>query len=578
MQLTCATRSIWAKTGRHDASGYGGETQLTHWLPLHRHLSDTAATAAKLWDQSFWAPAIRRRLTDRYDGDEAAARAVAILLAENHDVGKASPAFAVQCPELTGQMGDNGLKVRQTIKDHPDRALVRHELVSYLSFLEWAERRGAGRDARQQLASVLGAHHGRPLTSDRIALARERPALVGEGPWSEARFELLDRAASNPEVMPHLSKILSTVLHQSDLVLLSGMLILADWLASSEAYFPLFPLGDDLEVETSSRMAEAWRRFAPSHGWTPNPAGTTAELFRERFQLPSGASPHPAQSELVDCARSLEEPGLLILEAPMGSGKTEAALAAAEVLAAKFGANGLFIALPTQATSNGMFTRVHDWADSSGMGTSIFLAHGRSTMNDEFEELVAEPRFNGVDESGGGELRSGKEPQNDGSVMVHRWFSGSKKGPLSNLVVGTIDQVLFAALQSRHVSVRHLALAGKVVVIDEVHAYDTYMGEFLTRAVQWLGAYGVPVVLLSATLPAERRQDLVRAYEEGRRLDRGERVRSRGRSMIDDSVLGGNIGYPVISASTELGQPRLPGWTGRRQNFAIERLDDGDGS
>lgn len=555
---------------------------MTHWLPLHRHLSDAAGVAAKLWDEEFWAPMIRRRLASRYNGDEKTARALAILLAENHDVGKASPAFASQCKELTPAMWEKGLLAREGAAKHPDRAAVRHEVVSYLAFLDWAEQRGGRSDTHRQLASVLGVHHGRPLASERVRLARERPLLLGEDLWATVRREFLDRAAENPEVSPHLDAILATPLRQSDLVLLSGMLMLTDWIASSEAYFPLFELASDPELNEIARINEAWRRFSPQRGWHPDPPTSPEELFRRRFQLPENASIHPAQRELFEAARAAQPSKLMILEAHMGSGKTEAALAAAEVLAARVGANGLFVALPTQATSDGMFARVHDWADRAGAGTSIFLAHGRSALNDEFQELWEDPRFNDIDDSANASEtgaitdKGRRRPVNhDGSVFVHRWFAGSKKGPLSNLVVGTIDQLLFTSLQSRHVSLRHLAFAGKVVVIDEAHAFDVYMGEFLNRAVQWLGAYGVPTIILSATLPAERRQDLVRAYEEGRLLDRGERVRSRGRSLIDTSELTGHIGYPAIVTSGVTPELRLPGWNGRDQSIELERIGDG---
>ena len=81
--------------------------------------------------------------------------------------------------------------------------------------------------------------------------------------------------------------------------------------------------------------------------------------------------------------------------------------------------------------------------------------------------------------------------------------------------VGTIDQALLAGLRTRHVFVRLFGLSGKTVIIDEVHAYDTYMTTLLERLLGWLAALGSPVVLLSATLPRSRRAALISAYQKG---------------------------------------------------------------
>src|ERR1019366_8097647 len=97
-------------------------------------------------------------------------------------------------------------------------------------------------------------------------------------------------------------------------------------------------------------------------------------------------------------------------------------------------------------------------------------------------------------------------------AMAAEWLTHRKRGLLAPYGVGTIDQALMAALQSKHVFVRLLGLAGKVVVIDEVHAYDTYMSKLLERLLGWLFAIGTSVVMLSATLPSLRRAALVKAF------------------------------------------------------------------
>ena len=59
--------------------------------------------------------------------------------------------------------------------------------------------------------------------------------------------------------------------------------------------------------------------------------------------------------------------------------------------------------------------------------------------------------------------------------------------------------------------------------MDECHAYDAYMNRYLDRALNWLGKYGVPVILLSATLPSQRRKDLIFAYQN-RKSEKGIRL------------------------------------------------------
>ena len=303
-------------------------------------------------------------------------------------------------------------------------------------------------------------------------------------------------------------------------LLLTGLLIMADWIASNPRYFPLIPveeLGD--ESLYPARVERAWQKFAPTLPWEVQEAAADPAEFRERF----GFLPNEVQQAMLEAVNNAQEPGIFILEAQMGVGKTEAALAAAEVLAQRCGEGGIFFGLPTQATANGIFGRLLDWAQkqSDGLEHSIRLAHGMAQLNTDYLKLQQEP-VPVEDDADDPEER----------VMVHQWFQGSKQALLANFVIGTVDQLLMAALQQKHVMLRHLGLAGKVVVIDECHAYDAYMNCYLDRALNWLGEYRVPVILLSATLPAKRRTELVTAYLNRKTLPDAPWKTSRGYPLL----------------------------------------------
>jgi CRISPR-associated endonuclease/helicase Cas3 len=152
------------------------------------------------------------------------------------------------------------------------------------------------------------------------------------------------------------------------------------------------------------------------------------------------------------------------------------------------------------------------------------------------------------------------EGDSAGRVTAETWFLPKKRTLLADHAVGTIDQALLGVLRTRHGFVRLFGLAGKIVVFDEVHAYDTFTSTILERLIEWLAALGTTVVLLSATLPRTRRRVLVDAYMKG--LGAGSRERPS------------EAGYPRISIVAERGcsavsvAPRGPSVT-----IEIQRVD-----
>ena len=576
--LSEAALVVWAKSTKGD---WG-------WLPLWQHMDDSAAVAERLWDE--WLPSSAQRvIASALPGGKADGRRLARWLAGVHDIGKATPAFAFQVRYLANRMREHGLAMPDAIP-YQERKFALHAAAGQLLLEAWlSEIHGWDVQQARQFAVVVGGHHGIPPTCQSLEQAKARPALLGRASgsasqWRSTHRELMDWSAVRFGVADRLPEWRNIRLPQPAQVLLTGLVIVSDWIASNDELFPY----DPVTLGAPSRIDAAWEGLDLPIPWQARvPAETVDELLATRFALPANAVARPVQFKAVDLARSMPTPGLLIIEAPMGEGKTEAALAAAEVLAARSGAGGCFIALPTRATSDAMFQRIMYWlgqvpdADPDRGALAVALAHGKARFNNDYRDLMHRGRVVGVEqdeESSGG---TGKLSPRE--LAVHHWLSGRKKSMLSSFVVGTIDQLLFASLKSRHLALRHLGLAGKIVIIDEAHAYDVYMSQYLDRTLEWLAAYGVPTIVLSATLPARRRRELFLAYDRGRNPRASSAPQRRSWRRADSAPatqqhdpLEGDIGYPALISSGSDGTPRveIAATSGRETTVMMERVED----
>ncbi|MFD3524941.1 type I-E CRISPR-associated protein Cse1/CasA [Streptomyces sp. NPDC058653] len=579
-RLTAAARTVWAKHNRATEK----------WLPLWRHMADSAAVAGLLWEH--WLPRnVKGMVAEALPGGEEDGRRLAVWLAATHDIGKCTPAFACQVDELAQVMASAGLGMRTRRQFGDDRRMAPHGLAGQMLLQEWLEERhGWTRRASAQFSVMAGGHHGVPPDHMQIHNLDAHPELLrtpgpAEAVWARVQNELLDACADVFEVDDRLGHWQKVKLPQTVQVLLTATVIVCDWIASNPDLFPYFP--EEQSRSDAERVAAAWEGLRLPAPWAPvEPPQRAAELFASRFALPPGASVRPVQEQAVAMARGMARPGMLVIEAPMGEGKTEAALAVAEVFAARSGAGGCYVALPTMATSNAMFPRLLDWLDRlpgfvpsaptepSGSGErSVLLAHAKAALQEDYALLMRESHrtIAAVDAYGADErpaapagadptgLSSSEGKTAPADLVAHQWLRGRKKGLLASFAVGTIDQLLMTGLKSRHLALRHLAMAGKVVVIDEVHAYDAYMNTYLDRVLSWLGAYRVPVIVLSATLPAPRRRELAEAY-----------------TGADAAEVAASAGYPLLTAvaAGAVSVTASPAASGRRTDVELERLDD----
>ncbi|MBQ8904849.1 MAG: CRISPR-associated helicase Cas3' [Ruminococcus sp.] len=518
----------------------GNET--SEWLSLSVHLCDTAEIMKYLIREY-----VSLSFADSCGMTQQMLENTAVFLAAVHDIGKATVGFQfkISCalPELRSRLEHYGLHFPQSY----DVAKLRktpHGLAGEVILLSLG--------CPPAIAAVVGAHHGVPCNKEEIrdqALNQPYKDIVGKenyfGTEKKQNQPLLEVAwhriledalwkgnFHNVEALPNLNHCAQ--------VLLTGLLIMADWLASNTEYFPLMYWEDEDRKEISSliRAQNAWESIDFTAMWKSSRLRFPDAEFEDFF----GFMPNSVQQAVVQAVESARQPGIMILEAPMGCGKTEAALAAAELMAAKLYKNGLFFGLPTQATANGIFPRIMSWCEQQSVDEyhSIQLRHGGSALNERFQQIQ----------------RGIPDGETDSGVIVHKWFCNPKQACLAEFVVATVDHLLMMALKRKHLMLLHLGLSEKVIIIDECHAYDAYMNQYLERVLQWLGAYHTPVILLSATLPAKRRMALVRAY-----LNQQE----------SDPKMEESCAYPLLTWSdgTKIHQQELP-YSGTRRQVRIK--------
>lgn len=500
--LSKQTLSLWGKKTT--------ENDENLWLPLIVHMIDTKNVIN--WLYNHWLGEGQRDFLATDLAPEQMQQLVNFL-GYIHDIGKATPAFQLKQSYNHNEDLDQSLieKLLRNGFDKLDELDLQNIRQTPHALAGEAILENLG--LNETIGAIIGGHHGKPqdflVVHDSINdytanFWQSDTNRFLQNNWQKVQKELVNFGLhacgyKKIEDVPSVK--------QPQVVILEGLVIMADWIASCEYWnddfdipmFTLIPLDQGFnDLDMTKRYQNAILNWLENDSWIPNSVTNIDRLFEKRF----GFKPYLLQKEIFNAVKNTTDPGIFIIEAPMGIGKTEIALSSTEQLAFKTGRNGLFFGLPTQATSNAMFSRVDNWlkniAKSQNINLPIKLMHGKAEFNDEFEKLP-----------------SARNIESRGAVVINSWFSG-KKSILNNFTIGTIDQLLLMGLKQKHLFLRHLGLSGKIVIIDEVHAYDTYMNSYLIKALEWLGTYHVPVIALSATLPAERRQKLIKAYVKGK--------------------------------------------------------------
>lgn len=469
------------------------------WHPLPYHMLDVAAVGLRMLEVR---PALLRRFCVLSGADGGEVRSWLGFLIALHDVGKFHQNFQTKVPALALQ----NLGLARTYAEE-----FRHDLGGMLAWRELIIP-SLHRDRIIQLeigdhpvsdvmdvADVLNpwlsatcGHHGVP-----VGKTGQRTGWNGDALQAAKALALeLSALFELPPLRLPRGQSLEVTLRASSW-LLAGLTNMADWVGSQQAPFrycqPVHSLEEYWQI--AQDRARTAVRAAGLEQAVRRPMGSVSDL------LPAGANASPMQI----AAASVElpqEPTLVIIEDSTGSGKTEAALQLVRRLLDSGAADGLFFALPTMATSNAMYGRVERtfnllFAPESG---SLVLAHSASHL----------PPW--LFDSGCADFGVGPDQPSAGQA-ASAWFRDHRKAALHATVgVGTIDQALVAVLPTRFGQLRLSGLVGKVLVVDEVHAYDDYMRRVLSRLLTFHARLGGSAILLSATLPAAMRDEFTNAF------------------------------------------------------------------
>ncbi|MBO1286157.1 CRISPR-associated helicase Cas3' [Streptomyces sampsonii] len=494
--------------------------------PLLFHSLDAAAVAGQVWDR-FLSPAQREVVMRGLGLGERAARAVVMLAAALHDLGKAGP-FQT-CEPRAWALVDEAFR-----RDAGPWRTMRHERASMhvgLQVLEEFGYRLEGNDSPAvRIAQVLGGHHGLFLQLDiRGAAAAARVAHDLGGPlWQETRrrYAWQVRRLTGAVQIPEQVSVEAAVV-------MTGIVQLADRLVSQpHVWMP------QAQAPGSGALDHWMSLHAPApeapEGWA---AHVVTQAGLENVQLPEKPfthvhaavrEPSVLQASVIERLPELvrrEGGGILFVADSTGTGKTAVAWHASDLFNRHTGTRGCTLLQPTTAIADaayeGMIKTVtahqparapvtlvhsHAWLHAAYLDARLARADRQSTVDEHYEEpdtldTAAQPPQHGRPER---------------KVTVPETFLGGfDRALLAPFAVATLDQALMAMLHTRHAALRTLALSGRTVIIDEAHAYSPYTRTLLCRLVHWLAAVGSSVIVLSATLRSTDARRIGHAYLTG---------------------------------------------------------------
>lgn len=453
------------------------------------HMLETGIVAGCLMNGIF-RPLVNK-LVELTGIDEAILKSQITFICAMHDIGKAHPVFQGRDTETNEML--RGYELNQEAMS----TMFRHEEYAE-KMIKQTDLFGFDADTRSKIMirQIISLHHQKEKE-------RKKEDFVEIKPKTAERWSNMQKYIYNyiKEIFPcekiefpdAVFKNQKTKFAVENGIL--GILITSDWIASNNDVMDNKTIRDFSDInEYIKEKKEIVKLFLFSQGLAYS-SFPNVRSFDSIFHFGDG---RPAQHDVAKLVQN-NNIKLMLIESGCGSGKTEAALYAASVLGNKNGLSGIYMGLPTGTSAEAIQGRVDDFLSE---------LHMRKTKLYTSKSMLL--RENNTEPS---------------------WTDVSRQRLLTPSAVGTVDQVMTAARLVRFESVRMAGLSSKVLIIDEIHAYDAYMITVIERLLQICNVLGIPVILLSATLPVSTKRKLFS-------------------TIINEADIDVHSGYPLISYVT----------------------------
>lgn len=513
-------KNYWGKTNRKN----GDELR---WHPLAYHCLDVAASA---WAYMEVNPTFLENLAKLSGFPIEETKKRVLISAALHDLGKFANNFQYKCQDLANKMdhkknvepvghGDAGRGILEEFKDEED-------------FEDYY-------DALEKWCFAAFSHHGVPVE------VRSTDNLIDNKELNDAKdfINSIIRLFGEPSnKKPNLNN--------NTQWLVAGIIIISDWIGSNVDFFPY-----DLSIsgEPDKNLEEYWE-YAKEQAEIAFKKINIANIpIAENLDIKDLLGDNAQASPLQKWAQEQEpnnEPQLYIIEDLTGAGKTEAAFLLAHKIMKAGAADGIYWALPSQASANSLYDRFSDYYKKlyKGGEPSLVLAHSARDINDTFKDSITKGEIN--EYGGGGEQNISAEASCSAFIADDR-----KKTFLAHFGIGTLDQALLGVLPVKHQALRLLGLSRRVLVVDEAHSYDDYVNKGLQRLLNFQRALGGSTIILSATLTKKQKENFAKSYAKGE-------IKSEHFPLLTKVTLSKNIEEIKIEASR-----------GTRRDLPINRVE-----